>query len=200
MINITLDDETDMVVDSQSISFLRKTPSLTLKLFLFFISGLVMFLLCCFSLFLILLFMELLKSPNIYEIILFLCFLPIPFIITMVMLWILSNSQPHYTCISRDEECIVYSSKRMLSFTKKLKIEDYILINFIYYRRSPYGIGITLGNHFDLKFFFSHYTILDPVLFGNLEDSKKIACDIEKKFNIIFPDLTIINKCKEISN
>ena len=35
MENIVLDNETYMVVDSQSISFLRKTPSLTLKLFLF---------------------------------------------------------------------------------------------------------------------------------------------------------------------
>ena len=191
-----------MVVNDNSISFYCR-PVLIQKIIGFCSSCIVMLLLSGCFLIIKKIFLELLKSPDLILISVFCVFILGFFLLSFVMYLFFSTGLSHYTCITSDIGVITYYSKRIFSSTKVLGQEDYILINFIYSGTTAagsYGITIRLKRKKGFGHYFLWRTILEPVGLNGQKASYKMSQVIENQIKEVFPDLTVINRCKERSS
>ena len=106
------------------------------------------------------------------------------------------SSLSHYTRIETDDGVMSYYSKRILSYSKQLASDNYVLIDFTYCAYGGYGIVIRLK-----KYGFGHYflwrTILGPIGMQDKNNALKMSFIIENQINEKLPDLTVINRCSE---
>ena len=190
-----IDDETCMEVQSHSITFRRKTPSLPRRAFLFVWFGLALFLLGCFSLLIILLVMELFKMPSLLVAVLLLSFSVVAIVVFCFVLWCWNLSQAQSAVLSLENGVLVYTAIRgRMHFSKTLQSEDYVFIDFVQ-SREDYGIAVTLSRHLNLMVNLSRYTIVEPIILGKKGDALKTSLEVEMQIRQIFPNLKVINNC-----
>ena len=105
----------------------------------------------------------------------------------------------YYSRIEIDNGVISYYFKRILSYSRILVTEDYVIINFTY-NRGSYGIGIRLKRKRGLGHFFLWRTILNSGFLAGQWASYKMSRKIEDQIKEVFPTLSVVNQCRERSS
>ena len=148
MKEIPINDKALMVVTDNAISFHYKT-SLLDKIAFICASILAMVVLCGFLLVTSICFRELLKSPDLLLAVVFVIFGAGAILLCFIMLHFFISIFSYCSRIEIDNGVISYYLKRILSSSKTLGPDDYVIINFTHsggrrtYHRQ-YGIAIRL--------------------------------------------------------
>ena len=205
MKEIPINDKALMVVTDNAISFHYKT-SLLDKIAFICASILAMVVLCGFLLVTSICFRELLKSPDLLLAVVFCIFGAVAILLCFIMLVLFSEIFSYCSRIEIDNGVMSYYFKRILSYSRTLGPKDYVIINFTYSRgpssvviHHPYGIAIRLKQ----KRGFGHFFLWRTILNTRRGDQKAIfrkSCMIEEQMKEIFPDLAVVNQCRERSS
>ena len=203
MKEIPINDRALMVVTDNAISFHYKT-SLSEKIVFICASILTMLLLGGFLLISSICFRELLKSLDLLLTIVFGIFGAGAIFLCFIMLHFFFKIFSYYSRIEIDNGVMSYYLKRILSSSKTLGPDDYVIINFTHsggrrtYHRQ-YGIAIRLKRKRGLGHFFLWCTILNTGMDGQ-KAVYRMSCMIEEQIKEIFPNLAVVNQCKEKSS
>ena len=198
MKEIPINDKALMVVTDNAISFYYKT-SLSEKIAFIFVSVLTMFLMSGFLLVTSICFREFWKSPNLLLIVVFCVFGAGSILLAFILYHFFMSIFSYYSRIEIDNGVISYYFKRILSYSRILVTEDYVIINFTY-NRGSYGIGIRLKRKRGLGHFFLWRTILNSGFLAGQWASYKMSRKIEDQIKEVFPTLSVVNQCRERSS
>ena len=198
MKEIPINDGVYMVINDNAISFYYKT-SLSEKIAFIFVSVLTMFLMSGFLLVTSICFREFWKSPNLLLIAVFCVFGAGSILLAFILYHFFMSIFSYYSRIEIDNGVISYYFKRILSYSRILVTEDYVIINFTY-NRGSYGIGIRLKRKRGLGHFFLWRTILNSVFLAGQWASYKMSRKIEDQIKEVFPTLSVVNQCRERSS
>ena len=198
MKEIPINDGIYMVVNDNAISFYYKT-SLSEKIAFIFVSVLTMFLMSGFLLVTSICFREFWKSPNLLLIAVFCVFGAGSILLVFILYHFFMSIFSYYSRIEIDNGVISYYFKRILSYSRILVTEDYVIINFTY-NRGSYGIGIRLKRKRGLGHFFLWRTILNSGFLAGQWASYKRSRKIEDQIKEVFPTLSVVNQCRERSS
>ena len=124
-------------------------------------------------------------------------------LLLLIAYYLFVSGFSQYACINFDNGVMSFYSKKILSYSKTLDSDDYVIINFT--RRGGkygvrYGIAIRLKRKSGLGHFFRWRTILMSGALEGQVASYKMSRKIEEQIKEVFPDLTVINQCKERSS
>ena len=202
MKEIKINNGISMVVGDNNISFYYNTI-LSEKIFFICSSFLSMFLFVAFSVVSSICFLELLKSPNLLVTGVFCVFGAVSCLLLLIAYYLFVSGFSQYACINFDNGVMSFYSKKILSYSKTLDSDDYVIINFT--RRGGkygvrYGIAIRLKRKSGLGHLFRWRTILMSGALEGRVASYKMSRKIEEQIKEVFPDLTVINQCKERSS
>ncbi len=205
MKEIPINDKALMVVTDNAISFHYKT-SLLDKIAFICASILAMVVLCGFLLVTSICFRELLKSPDLLLAVVFCVFGAGSILLAFILYHFFMSIFSYYSRIEIDNGVMSYYFKRILSSSKTLGPKDYVIINFTFSWGAssvmiphPYGIAIRLKQ----KRGFGHFFLWRTILNTRRDDQKAIfrkSCMIEEQMKEIFPDLAVVNQCRERSS
>ena len=204
MKEIPINDRALMVVTDNAISFHYKT-SLSEKIVFICASILTMLLLGGFLLISSICFRELLKSLDLLLTIVFGIFGAGAIFLCFIMLHFFFKIFSYYSRIEIDNGVMSYYLKRILSSSRTLGPDEYVIINFSYSsggRRcylEHYAIAIRLKR----KRGFGHYFLWRTILNARMDGQKAIfrmSCMIEEQIKEIFPNLAVVNQCRERSS
>ena len=198
MKEISINDGAYMVINDNAISFYYKT-SLSEKIAFIFVSVLTMFLMSGFLLVTSICFREFWKSPNLLLIAVFCVFGAGSILLAFILYHFFMSIFSYYSRIEIDNGVISYYFKRILSYSRILVTEDYVIINFTY-NRGSYGIGIRLKRKRGLGHFFLWRTILNSGFLAGQWASYKMSRKIEDQIKEVFPTLSVVNQCRERSS
>ena len=198
MKEIPINDGVYMVINDNAISFYYKT-SLSEKIAFIFVSVLTMFLMSGFLLVTSICFREFWKSPNLLLIAVFCVFGAGSILLAFILYHFFMSIFSYYSRIEIDNGVISYYFKRILSYSRILVTEDYVIINFTY-NRGSYGIGIRLKWKRGLGHFFLWRTILNSGFLAGQWASYKMSRKIEDQIKEVFPTLSVVNQCRERSS
>ena len=198
MKEISINDGIYMVVNDNAISFHYKT-SLSEKIAFIFVSVLTMFLMSGFLLVTSICFREFWKSPNLLLIAVFCVFGAGSILLAFILYHFFMSIFSYYSRIEIDNGVMSYYFKRILSYSRILMSEDYVIINFTY-NRGSYGIGIRLKRKRGLGHFFLWRTILNSGFLAGQWASYKMSRKIEDQIKEVFPTLSVVNQCRERSS
>ena len=198
MKEIPINDGVYMVINDNAISFYYKT-SLSEKIAFIFVSVLTMFLMSGFLLVTSICFREFWKSPNLLLIAVFCVFGAGSILLAFILYHFFMSIFSYYSRIEIDNGVISYYFKRILSYSRILVTEDYVIINFTY-NRGSYGIGIRLKRKRGLGHFFLWRTILNSGFLAGQWASYKMSRKIEDQIKEVFPTLSVVNQCRERSS
>ncbi len=198
MKEIPINDGVYMVINDNAISFYYKT-SLSEKIAFIFVSVLTMFLMSGFLLVTSICFREFWKSPNLLLIAVFCVFGAGSILLAFILYHFFMSIFSYYSRIEIDNSVISYYFKRILSYSRILVTEDYVIINFTY-NRGSYGIGIRLKRKRGLGHFFLWRTILNSGFLAGQWASYKMSRKIEDQIKEVFPTLSVVNQCRERSS
>ena len=200
---IPINDKALMVVTDNAISFHYKTSYFE-KIEFICASVLAMLLMCGSLLVSSLCFRELLKSPGLVLAVVFVIFGAGALLSCFITLHFFISIFSYCSRIEIDNGVISYYLKRILSSSKTLGLDDYVMINFTHsggrrtYHRQ-YGIAIRLKRKRGLGHFFLWCTILNTRMDGQ-KAVYRMSCMIEEQIKEIFPNLAVVNQCKEKSS
>ena len=198
MKEIPINDGVYMVINDNAISFYYNT-SLSEKIAFIFVSVLTMFLMSGFLLVTSICFREFWKSPNLLLIAVFCVFGAGSILLAFILYHFFMSIFSYYSRIEIDNGVISYYFKRILSYSRILVTEDYVIINFTY-NRGSYGIGIRLKRKRGLGHFFLWRTILNSGFLAGQWASYKMSRKIEDQIKEVFPTLSVVNQCRERSS
>ena len=198
MKEIPINDGVYMVINDNAISFYYKT-SLSEKIAFIFVSVLTMFLMSGFLLVTSICFREFWKSPNLLLIAVFCVYGAGSILLAFILYHFFMSIFSYYSRIEIDNGVISYYFKRILSYSRILVTEDYVIINFTY-NRGSYGIGIRLKRKRGLGHFFLWRTILNSGFLAGQWASYKMSRKIEDQIKEVFPTLSVVNQCRERSS
>ena len=198
MKEISINDGAYMVINDNAISFYYKT-SLSEKIAFIFVSVLTMFLMSGFLLVTSICFREFWKSPNLLLIAVFCVFGAGSILLAFILYHFFMSIFSYCSRIEIDNGVVSYYFKRILSYSRILASEDYLMINFTY-NRGSYGIGIRLKRKRGLGHFFLWRTILNSGFLAGQWASYKMSRKIEDQIKEVFPTLTVVNQCRERSS
>ena len=198
MKEIPINDGVYMVINDNAISFYYKTL-LSEKIAFIFVSVLTMFLMSGFLLVTSICFREFWKSPNLLLIAVFCVFGAGSILLAFILYHFFMSIFSYYSRIEIDNGVISYYFKRILSYSRILVTEDYVIINFTY-NRGSYGIGIRLKRKRGLGHFFLWRTILNSGFLAGQWASYKMSRKIEDQIKEVFPTLSVVNQCRERSS
>ena len=207
MKEIPINDRALMVVTDNAISFHFKTSYFE-KLEFICASVLAMLLMCGSLLVSSLCFRELLKSPDLVLAVVFVIFGAGALLSCFITLHFFISIFSYCSRIEIDNGVISYYLKRILSSSKTLGPDDYVIINFTYVwvgpngtmRYHPYGIAIRLKQKRGFGHFFLWRTILNASGMDGQKAVYRMSCMIEEQIKEIFPNLAVVNQCKEKSS
>lgn len=198
MKEIKINNGISMVVGDNNISFYYNTI-LSEKIFFICSSFLSMFLFVAFSVVSSICFLELLKSPNLLVTGIFCVFGAVSCLLLLIAYYLFVSGFSQYACINFDNGVMSFYSKKILSYSKTLDSDDYVIINFTY-NRGSYGIGIRLKRKRGLGHFFLWRTILNSGFLAGQWASYKMSRKIEDQIKEVFPTLSVVNQCRERSS
>ena len=207
MKEIPINDKALMVVTDNAISFHYKT-SLLDKIAFICASILAMVVLCGFLLITSICFRELLKSPDLLLAVVFVIFGAGAILLCFIMLHFFISIFSYCSRIEIDNGVMSCYLKRILSSSRTLGPDDYVIINFTYdwvgpngaMRYHPYGIAIRLKQKRGFGHFFLWRTILNASGMDGQKAVYRMSCMIEKRRKEIFPNLAVVNQCRERSS
>ena len=206
MKEIPINDKALMVVTDNAISFHYKT-SLSEKIAFIFVSVLTMFLMSGFLLVTSICFREFWKSPNLLLIAVFCVFGAGSILLAFILYHFFMSIFSYYSRIEIDNGVMSYYFKRILSYSRTLGPKDYVIINFTFSWGAssvmiphPYGIAIRLKQKRGFGHFFLWRTILNASGMDGQKAVYRMSCMIEKQMKEIFPDLAVVNQCRERSS
>ena len=207
MKEIPINDKALMVVTDNAISFHFKT-SLLDKIAFICASILAMVVLCGFLLVTSICFRELLKSPDLLLAVVFCIFGAGSILLAFILYHFFMSIFSYYSRIEIDNGVMSCYLKRILSSSRTLGPDDYVIINFTYdwvgpngaMRYHPYGIAIRLKQKRGFGHFFLWRTILNASGMDGQKAVYRMSCMIEKRIKEIFPNLAVVNQCRERSS
>ena len=104
-------------------------------------------------------------------------------------------SQSHYALIVFKDAGVFLTIKKYF-ITKTIElISPKIIIDYVY-SRGDYGIVIKLNYRSCFMHLLHKEILIEPILLGNFDCTKKIACKIESNLIKFSPKLVTINACK----